>query len=746
MHVRAMSLVILTLAVLAPSFASQCRSPPCCCNGQAGASDTRDRPDYGTRCARWDAPDEEPWCVVDNAACRDDTFSSDGGHYWSHVPCSGVGDDFVPDSTSPDVTPDDAGRDGAGGTAADAAPGAVFYHTRRGGNMVAVAASRVPAELPNSFSEQVGVSLLVYASTSNDPRASATIAFVRHAQECAQKTGASVEILVNVDTAAKFNGAVEALLPVAGNNTFVLMSDGVGEPAVWNRLARISRGQQLVLVGGALGHPKKAACEWFEQGRRWSERIAAISDSTMLTCAQHIEAPPATTTSALVVRRSAWFDAGGMTTLDALWMCACTSCQTAPNVVSKTDASFLINYWGGTGRTSVHVQNLVKKIIPRCVEASELHGTRTDLFVNVDSRHIRFGDFPAMVAGGIFSAGIPVTVMLSPNIHELRAYNRLALLSQATSVIMMQDDHIQQHGARHWVAMGVAMLAAHPHIAAVGFKQGFYVVTQMREEQMGAKPGVPPGISGPQGQKHIPILLQAPRCVDPATKVPAEAFRCVDVGPLMFRRSSFLAAGGYNETLTVRGKAGSVLVDCEIEARLWLAGFASVLLAPVDTWPPRSVPKYSTFKPFTDMFNGDGVETPHAAWEQDGMFDDHFVRLKVYANRFEHIGNAFTKINREMRKANALFTCEVEKMETCGSAGCIKVWPHQEQKQCDETEGLTCWKYPWTTMDCGIKDGPNLCEHSELLGKQGFRSGNEEPSGADASPACVLGSHVFEQC
>ena len=108
-----MSLVLLTLAVLAPSFASQCRLPPCCCNGQAGVSDTRDRPDYGTRCARWDAPDEEPWCIVDKAACGDDTFSSDGGHYWSHVPCGGLGDDFVPDSKPPDTTPDDADRDGA---------------------------------------------------------------------------------------------------------------------------------------------------------------------------------------------------------------------------------------------------------------------------------------------------------------------------------------------------------------------------------------------------------------------------------------------------------------------------------------------------------------------------------------------------------------------------------------------------------------------------------------------------------
>ena len=71
----------------------------CCCNNQPGANDPRGRADYGTRCGRWDAADEKPWCVVANGACdHDETFSSSPGHYWSHAPCNGEGLPFVHDS------------------------------------------------------------------------------------------------------------------------------------------------------------------------------------------------------------------------------------------------------------------------------------------------------------------------------------------------------------------------------------------------------------------------------------------------------------------------------------------------------------------------------------------------------------------------------------------------------------------------------------------------------------------------
>ena len=50
---------------------------------------------YGARCASWDAPDEDPWCVVHKGACGRNTFESDRGHFWSKAPCGGKGDSYA---------------------------------------------------------------------------------------------------------------------------------------------------------------------------------------------------------------------------------------------------------------------------------------------------------------------------------------------------------------------------------------------------------------------------------------------------------------------------------------------------------------------------------------------------------------------------------------------------------------------------------------------------------------------------
>ena len=57
----------------------------CACNGKSHG-----RGAIGTKCARWDAPDERPWCYVDADACGADTFESRKGVYWAQRPCSKV--------------------------------------------------------------------------------------------------------------------------------------------------------------------------------------------------------------------------------------------------------------------------------------------------------------------------------------------------------------------------------------------------------------------------------------------------------------------------------------------------------------------------------------------------------------------------------------------------------------------------------------------------------------------------------
>ena len=78
----------------------------CCCSGvpNPGGDPTYDvqRKDYGGMCARWDAADEKPWCIVEKGACdTDDAFQSGKGHWWAHKPCNGEGLPYVPDRATP---------------------------------------------------------------------------------------------------------------------------------------------------------------------------------------------------------------------------------------------------------------------------------------------------------------------------------------------------------------------------------------------------------------------------------------------------------------------------------------------------------------------------------------------------------------------------------------------------------------------------------------------------------------------
>ena len=51
---------------------------------------------YGGYCARWDAPDEEPWCrVQDPISCGTETFEANCGVHWSRIPCRGKGAPFT---------------------------------------------------------------------------------------------------------------------------------------------------------------------------------------------------------------------------------------------------------------------------------------------------------------------------------------------------------------------------------------------------------------------------------------------------------------------------------------------------------------------------------------------------------------------------------------------------------------------------------------------------------------------------
>jgi hypothetical protein len=169
------------------------------------------------------------------------------------------------------------------------------------------------------------------------------------------------------------------------------------------------------------------------------------------------------------------------------------------------------------------------------------------------------------------------------------------------------------------------------------------------------------GISG--ASAPLELAVEAARCADMAPLlIERAAFmevggydenlatrgRCADMAPLLIERAAFMEVGGYDENLAARGRSGSVAVDCEFEARLWLRGYATVAASPHSS---------TGFSAWSAAFQYAGVRR-HTAWLERKMGSAHERRAAAYVRRFQRPVSAETaQITRAARATNALFDC-----------------------------------------------------------------------------------------
>ena len=563
--------------------------------------------------------------------------------------------------------------------------------------------------LPTTL-EQVDVSVMLRAERGEESRARALLTA---AQSCGAKRNLAIEVLVHDAL-----GTSASWLDLADNRTYIVAAPPTNAVHATNQLARLARGRVLAYAT-VTDDGAPSSCAWLD------------------TKLGSPEAQPRAAGGLCTIGRAAYLRAplqcDSASTCTLVGHCdpgaAASSASAGPPPATMTAAAaapprvaFLITYWGGAGRSERHMATLATTIVPRLLAAATLAGVEAEVLVNIDSRHIRHGDVATLASEGLLRKGGKVRALLSPNIHELRAYNRLALLTEAWEVVLLQDDIVPATpAADRWLQAALATLDANPTVANIGFKAGMYFVSWWYTEAS-AQGTIGAIVSGPQGQTHVPKIVQDTRCKDWRTGLGIEAVRCVDLGPLVVRREAFWAVGGFNETVTDSGSAGSVFVDCDLSARLYLQGMASVVIGFTETWPVKAsgerFPSHSA--KWAELFTAEGIEHVHAAWDQPNMGDTHLARQIVFANRYEVVGPAFVEINRALRKANGNFECHPE-MEHCEhDGGCIKSWKDQNQPQCIASDPPTpssgsCWVYPWSTMDCGLTEGEGTCESAPLL-------------------------------
>jgi len=171
----------------------------------------------------------------------------------------------------------------------------------------------------------------------------------------------------------------------------------------------------------------------------------------------------------------------------------------------------------------------------------------TQLLVNVDDTQ-EGEEGASLWLSAASSTGGWVLPVLSSNLHEVRAYNRLAHLASGRLLVLLQDDEVPPSGCG-WLQHLLALFERWPLLGAVG----------MRVYNMNTRPD--------NRIKDREVYFR-----DPSTNISMQFVQLVDFAPLAVRRTAFHHVGGLDEGLSDPGRCG-VYSDFELSYRLWRAGW-----------------------------------------------------------------------------------------------------------------------------------------------------------------------------
>jgi GT2 family glycosyltransferase len=153
----------------------------------------------------------------------------------------------------------------------------------------------------------------------------------------------------------------------------------------------------------------------------------------------------------------------------------------------------------------------------------------------------------------------------SNDLHEIRAYNRAVGYARGEFVCVLQDDDIPPADGQ-WVDDALALFERHPKLAVLGCFQAFALElrsptgTVELRSRFGAWPtktGLP--------VDEIPFA-------DPVLGIPFMFAEGLGIGPIFFRRATFLALGGFDPGFSEAGESG-ILLDYEMCLKAWVTGW-----------------------------------------------------------------------------------------------------------------------------------------------------------------------------
>ena len=171
----------------------------------------------------------------------------------------------------------------------------------------------------------------------------------------------------------------------------------------------------------------------------------------------------------------------------------------------------------------------------------------------------------------------PFVLSFSNDIHELRAYNRLAHVATAELLVFAQDDDkpdVTDPSSLSWLLDGLSLMRRHKDLALLGAYRGRYDDGSRMKTSSNQNDGSKFGGNFESDRETRPIAY-----VDSELGVPFLWMYKVNMGPMLFRKSIFLASGGFHDQFSCAGEMAQGF-DFEISVRMWSEGFKVGLYDP----------------------------------------------------------------------------------------------------------------------------------------------------------------------